>query len=69
MIRMFQTTYNCKSNGARKDVLLSKYYVPFDFRAASIAASVGDGKKKEQRFVIWPEWSDAEINAEKWVRT
>ena len=46
-----------------------KHYFPFGFRAASIAASVGDGKKKEQRFVIWPEWSDADINAEKWVRT
>ena len=35
------------------------------FRAASIAASVG-GDSKRRGVVIWPEWSDADINAEKW---
>ena len=34
------------------------------FRAASIAASLGDKKRSVS---IWPEWSDADINAEKWV--
>lgn len=33
-------------------------------RAASVAASLGgDGKR---RISAWPEWSDADINGEKW---
>ena len=35
------------------------------FRAASIAQSATDPKRP--RLVIWPEWSDADVNAEKWV--
>ncbi|PIK43982.1 putative androglobin isoform X22 [Apostichopus japonicus] len=36
-------------------------------RAASIAASVvGSQEGKKQKLLIWPEWSDADINAEKW---
>ncbi|KAJ8026646.1 Androglobin [Holothuria leucospilota] len=35
--------------------------------AASIAASVvGSQEGKKQKLLIWPEWSDADINAEKW---
>ena len=38
------------------------------FRAASIAASViGSQEGRKQKIVIWPEWSDADVNAEKWV--
>ena len=39
------------------------------FRAASIAASVGGSQdsNKRHRLVIWPEWSDNDVNAEKWV--
>ena len=36
-----------------------------NFRAASIAQSATDSKRP--RLVIWPEWSDADVNAEKWV--
>ena len=35
------------------------------YRAASIAASLGDNRRR--LVTIWPEWSDADINGEKWV--
>lgn len=46
------------------------------FHRQSIAPSVvgslkdGDdkGKKIKQPIIIWPEWSDQDINQEKWVR-
>ncbi|XP_064627067.1 androglobin-like isoform X5 [Lineus longissimus] len=50
-----------------KNVAMFTSFRP-DSRAASIAASVGgsqDGAKR-QKFVIWPEWSDADVNAERW---
>ncbi|XP_074663197.1 androglobin-like [Tubulanus polymorphus] len=35
--------------------------------AASIAASIGGSQEgKRHKYVIWPEWNDADINAEKW---
>ncbi|XP_071801000.1 androglobin-like isoform X5 [Asterias amurensis] len=35
--------------------------------AASIAASViGSQEGRKQKLVIWPEWNDADVNAEKW---
>eukprot|EP00057_Strongylocentrotus_purpuratus_P006163 XP_011660637.1 PREDICTED: androglobin isoform X28 [Strongylocentrotus purpuratus] len=35
--------------------------------AASIAASViGSQEGRKQKVVIWPEWSDADVNGEKW---
>lgn len=50
--------------------LLDVKFFPISFvRAASIAASVvGSQEGKKQKLLIWPEWSDADINAEKWVR-
>ena len=42
----------------------------FLYRAASIAASViGSQEGRKQKLVIWPEWNDADVNAEKWVST
>jgi hypothetical protein len=38
----------------------------FPFRAASIAASVGGQDAKKRVINVWPEWSDADVNAEKW---
>lgn len=38
----------------------------FTFRAASIAASLGTDLRKRM-VSIWPEWSDMDINGEKWV--
>ncbi|OWF38911.1 Androglobin [Mizuhopecten yessoensis] len=35
-------------------------------RAASIAASAGGADSKRPKLVIWPEWSEADVNAEKW---
>lgn len=34
--------------------------------AAPVAASAGGLDSKRQKFTIWPEWNDADINAEKW---
>ncbi|CAH1799230.1 unnamed protein product [Owenia fusiformis] len=34
--------------------------------AASIAASVGATEKARQKVIIWPEWSDTDVNGEKW---
>ncbi|XP_022081747.1 androglobin-like [Acanthaster planci] len=35
--------------------------------AASIAASVvGSQEGRKQKLVIWPEWNDTDVNAEKW---
>ena len=39
------------------------------FRAASVAAGSITGDPKKRLVTIWPEWSDADINAEKWVLT
>ncbi|XP_033740802.1 androglobin-like isoform X8 [Pecten maximus] len=35
-------------------------------RAASIAASAGGADSKRPKLVIWPEWSEVDVNAEKW---
>ncbi|KAL5010667.1 hypothetical protein ScPMuIL_012972 [Solemya velum] len=34
--------------------------------AASLAASAAGGDGRKPRLSIWPEWSDADVNAEKW---
>ncbi|XP_035827266.1 androglobin [Aplysia californica] len=34
--------------------------------AASVAASAGGQDSKRPKFTIWPEWNDADVNAEKW---
>ncbi|KAJ8315589.1 hypothetical protein KUTeg_007739 [Tegillarca granosa] len=34
--------------------------------AASIAASAGGPDSKRPKLAIWPEWNDADVNAEKW---
>lgn len=39
-------------------------YILCYFRAASIAQSASD---KRPKLVIWPEWNDTDVNAEKWV--
>ena len=44
-------------------------FVALLFRAASVAASVvgsQDGSRRG-RLVIWPEFQEADMNAEKWV--
>ena len=38
-----------------------------NFSAASVAAGSISGDPKKRLVTIWPEWSDADINAEKWV--
>lgn len=38
-----------------------------NFRAASIAASAGGANSTRPQVKIWPEWTEAELAAEKWV--
>lgn len=40
----------------------------FHFRAASIAASAGGTNSTRPQVKIWPEWTESELAAEKWVR-
>lgn len=48
--------------------LLIQCFLVFSIdRAASIAASVAGEGGKKRGITVWPEWSDADINAEKWV--
>lgn len=41
--------------------------VYFLCRGTSGATSAGGVDSKRQKITIWPEWSETDINAEKWV--
>lgn len=47
-----------------KSNIKSLFIVAYIYRPQS-ATSVDQSKR--QKVTIWPEWSDADINAEKWV--
>lgn len=52
---------------------VTQYSFPFLFnylsRANSAGPSAGIQEQKRPKITIWPEWSDADVNAEKWVRS
>ncbi|XP_009464617.1 PREDICTED: androglobin [Nipponia nippon] len=41
------------------------WQAPFDWLKATVSSHVGASNEK-WRFPIWPEWNEADINAEKW---
>ena len=52
-------------NNYKKD-LKSSYYINQRFkklRATSIVAAI---EPKKQKLPLWPEWNEADLNAEKW---